>query len=166
MSQYSVRVVATGSVWIGKGIGSVASAIEELLSGADDEVQIASYALGEARDLLRLIESCLGRGVRVTMIVNKLRNQPVNTTSRILRLRSRFRHFELMSFDPPESEDLHAKIIVADRSKAIVGSANPSQRGLFRNHEIALVISGEAAEQIADLIDALASARFSTRVET
>jgi phosphatidylserine/phosphatidylglycerophosphate/cardiolipin synthase-like enzyme len=162
---HSVRVVATGSVWIGKGIGSVATAIRELLSGAADEVQIASYTLGMAEDLLGLIENCLSRGVRVVMIVNKLKNQSTHSTSRLLDFKSRFQHFELVSFDPPETEDLHAKIIVVDRSRAIVGSANPSRRGLFRNHEIALVVSGEPAEQIADLIDALAGARFSTKVE-
>ena len=161
-----IRVVATGSAWVGRGVGSVVTAIEELLDAADDEVQIASYSLGESNGFVTSLENCLSRGIRVEMIVNKLGDQPTIAYVGLRKLRARFAHFELFSFNAPKSEDLHAKILVADRSKAIVGSANPSKRGLFKNHELAVIVSGRAAERIAELVDTLARSSYCEKVSS
>ncbi|HXG23887.1 MAG TPA: phospholipase D-like domain-containing protein [Chthonomonadales bacterium] len=48
---------------------------------------------------------------------------------------------------------LHAKVIVIDRRQAIVGSANLTAGGLGKNHEIAVLVEGEVAWEIASLID-------------
>jgi len=58
-------------------------------------------------------------------------------------------------FTDPEKRQLHAKIIVADRKKAIVGSANLSWGGMYSNYEIGLLIEGEAAWKLAEIVDTL-----------
>jgi len=150
---------------VGKGVGSVATAIEELLSGATDEVQIASYSLGETDGFLQEVGACLSRGIKVQMIVNKLGSQPSHAYSSLRKLKSRFTYFDLFSFNPPASEDLHAKILVADRSKAIVGSANTSWRGFFKNHELAVIVSGDPAARISELLDVLSRNHFCSKVD-
>jgi cardiolipin synthase len=153
-----VTVVVTGLAWMGRGIRSIDSTIEEMLTHASDEIQVAAYMITKgAEDFIRLISQCLSRGVRVTFIVNRFRNQPKEIQSIIAQLRRRFPHFNLLEFHPKdENEDLHAKLIVVDRSKALVGSPNLSWKGLVLNHELAVIVVGPAASRIGNLIDILA----------
>jgi len=51
---------------------------------------------------------------------------------------------------------LHAKLIVVDRSIALVGSSNLSWKGLILNHELAVLIEGPTAAKVGNLIDVLA----------
>lgn len=152
-----VSIVVTGLAWMGGGIRSVESTIEDMLTNASDEIQVAAYMItGGAGEFLRLVQDCLHRGVRVTLIVNRLATQPEEIRTVIKDMARRFHHFVLLDFHPKdEQEYLHAKIMVADRSTALVGSPNLSWRGLVLNHELAVVITGPAAAKIGSLLDAL-----------
>lgn len=152
-----VSIVVTGLAWMGGGIRSVESAIEDMLTNASDEIQVAAYMITRgAREFLRLVQNCLYRGVRVTMIVNRLETQPEEIRAVIKDMTRQFHHFILLDFNPKdEQEYLHAKIMVADRSTALVGSPNLSWRGLVLNHELAVVITGPSAAKIAGLLDTL-----------
>lgn len=47
---------------------------------------------------------------------------------------------------------LHAKMVIGDRSRVIVGSANMTESGLCRNHEVCLLLnSTEVAKECADV---------------
>ena len=47
---------------------------------------------------------------------------------------------------------LHAKMLVADRKRIIIGSANMTESGLMRNHEISIYLESETTgEQCADV---------------
>ena len=155
--QNKVTIVVTGLAWMGGGIRSVESAIEDMLTNASDEIQVASYMItGGAGEFLRLVQNCLHRGVRVTIIVNRFETQPEEIRATIRDMIQRFHHFVLLDFNPKdEQEYLHAKIMVADRSTALVGSPNLTWRGLVLNHELAVVITGPAASKIAGLLDSL-----------
>jgi phosphatidylserine/phosphatidylglycerophosphate/cardiolipin synthase-like enzyme len=62
----------------------------------------------------------------------------------------------LFDFNPDNPmAQLYAMVLVADRSTAMVGSANLSFHGMVANHELALVARGPIAEEIAARIDAL-----------
>jgi len=152
---------------MGGGIRSVESAIEDMLTKASDEIQVAAYLITKgAIEFLRLIQGCLYRGVRVTLIINRFATQPKEIQTEIRDLAQRFRHFTLLDFDPERAdEDLHAKIVVVDRSTALVGSPNLSWRGLVLNHELAVVITGPSAVRIARLLDALAADSRTSVVE-
>jgi phosphatidylserine/phosphatidylglycerophosphate/cardiolipin synthase-like enzyme len=50
---------------------------------------------------------------------------------------------------------LHAKLVVADRNVALVGSSNLTLHGMVRSHEISVIIRGPAADAIAGRVDAL-----------
>lgn len=154
----TVSVVVTGLAWMGRGTRSITSTIEEMLTSALDEIQVAAYMITRgAEDFIKLVDHCLSRGVRVTLIVNRFRKQPKEIQNIVVQLVRRFPHFNLLEFDPTDqSEDLHAKLIVVDRSKALVGSPNLSWKGFVLNHELAVIIEGPAAARIGNLLDTLA----------
>lgn len=56
-----------------------------------------------------------------------------------------------------EDGPLHAKVLVADRKSAVVGSANLSWGGMVTNNEVALLVQDNSAWTLASLIDRLAS---------
>lgn len=154
-----VTIVVTGLSWMGHGIRSIESTIEEMLTNASDEIQIAAYMITKGgEDFIKLIKHCLSRGVKVTLIVNRFGKQPLEIQNLIAQLANLFPHFTLLEFNPKdENEDLHAKLIVVDRSKALVGSSNLSWKGLTLNHELAVVIEGPKAAKVGNLIDVLAN---------
>jgi len=153
----NLTVVVTGLAWMGHGIRSIDSTIEEILTEASDEIQVAAYMITEGgKDFIRILSDCLNRGVRATLILNRFREQPKETQTAIAQLVRQFPHFRLFEFDPKDNmEDLHAKLIVVDRSIALVGSSNLSWKGLILNHELAVLIKGPAAAKVGDLIDVL-----------
>lgn len=153
-----VTIAVTGLAWMGHGIGSVYTTIEELLTSACDEIQIAAYGITPgAKEFLELIAACLSKGLIVTLIVNKFGKQPKEIQKMIGELARRYPHFNLFGFQPKErNEDLHAKLIVVDRSRALIGSPNLTWRGLVSNHELAVVVDGPAAGTVAGLLDMLA----------
>jgi phosphatidylserine/phosphatidylglycerophosphate/cardiolipin synthase-like enzyme len=163
----TVTVVVTGLAWIGRGTRSIDSAIEEMLTDATDEIQAAAYMITKgAEDFIKLIGECLSRGVRVTLIVNRFRKQPQEIQHMIVQLARQHPHFKLLEFDPKDkNEDLHAKSIVVDRSKALVGSPNLSWKGFVLNHELAVVVEGPAAARIGNLLDLLAKDSRTSEVE-
>ena len=151
-----VSIAVTGTAWMGGGVGSVQSSIEEMLRNATREVQIAVYEITDFDGFLQLLRSCLARGVHVTMIINRYSHHSLRLRNALQELEKRFPHFDLLDFCPErESEDLHAKVIVVDHKAALVGSANMTWKGLVGNHELALRVSGEVASRLGMLLDKL-----------
>lgn len=152
-----LTIAVTGTAWMGGGVGSVQSAIEELLNSAGSEIQIAVYEMTSgATEFLNKLHECLATGIRVTMIINRYSDKPLPIRQRLEDMAHRFPHLEILNFQPENSsEDLHAKILVVDRCKALVGSANLTWKGLVGNHELAVIVSGPVASKIAELVDKL-----------
>ncbi|HAD06863.1 MAG TPA: endonuclease [Anaerolineaceae bacterium] len=148
-----VRVVVSGLGWLGSGTGSIESAIEDLLRNARKEILLTVYSIGQADRIFDLLDAALSRGVKVQMVVNRLSKQHAMVLKRLEELRKKYPYFSLFSFDPQEERgDLHAKVMVVDRSRALVGSSNLSYNGMVTNLEMAALIEGKEAENIADLI--------------
>ncbi len=160
------EVSVTGTAWMGAGVGSIQSSIEEMFKHARREIHIAVYEITQgSRGFLDKIKDCLNRGIRVTMIVNRFdEKSPAvkNTIKGFLR----FRYFNLYDFTAESTnEDLHAKIIVIDRLEALVGSANLTWRGLAGNHELSIIVKGKTASTISSLLDKLCIDRRSRHIE-
>ncbi len=153
-----VQIAVSGLGWMGGGIGSIESAIEDLLSSAQHEILLTAYAIGKADRIFDLLESALARGVRVQMVVNRLSEQYGSVQHRLEHLQKKYPHFHLHPFQPDgEHGDLHAKVLVVDRKRALVGSSNLSYNGMVLNHELAVLLDDETAEQTAKAIDRLIS---------
>jgi len=66
-------------------------------------------------------------------------------------------NFRLERLDGTGYETFHAKVVLADRSAAYLGSANMTKWSLRYSLELGIFIQGLAAERIADVIQAIRS---------
>jgi phosphatidylserine/phosphatidylglycerophosphate/cardiolipin synthase-like enzyme len=149
-------IAATGSAWTGKGVRSIWSLIRESFRNAQREIIIAAYSLSESPDFYKILDDCLIRGIRILLIVNRFDFQTAGVKNSLISLGSKYDNFILKDFNPTDRrEDLHAKIIVIDHCMALIGSANPTWKGMIMNHEIMVRISGRRAAEIAELVDRL-----------
>lgn len=152
----NIKVVVTGTEWMGSGVGSIETVMSELFSKAQNEIYISVYSIGTSSDLVfEWIEKALSRGVKIKMIINRLNEQPLQIKEKLKTLLLNFPHFELFEFNSSEGVDLHAKVIVTDHNKALVGSSNLSRRGLISNFEMGLLVEGAAANIVANTLNKL-----------
>ncbi len=160
-----ISVVVTGLAWMGAGVGSIESALERLFTTAKQELFLTVYAFGT--DPVRItawLEDALVKGVAVRMILNRSEGQPAAVVDGLRRLAASYPHFSLFRFSGPENSELHAKVIVADRRLALVGSSNLSWHGMVANHELALLVEGEPAAAVAGALDRLFHSTFCERM--
>ncbi|MGM0380978.1 MAG: phospholipase D-like domain-containing protein [bacterium] len=90
------------------------------------------------RDLLGNLEEAAARGVEITVLLNQAENPADRNRKAIKRL-------EKVGVQIKEAErygagKLHAKMIVADRQRALVGSTNWSAMSIRNNHETNLYV--------------------------
>ena len=149
----SAQLLVTGEKFTGHGFRALDPVIEELVDSAKFEITIIAYVISPfAIDFLAILRKALKRGINVTLIVNRLDEQPHEITRFLSGLESDFSKFRLKSFASGKSI-VHAKAIVVDRTTAIVGSANLTWGGFVYNHEICVLLKGEPASRLASLLD-------------
>ena len=165
MDSSMAKVVVTGTRWMGAGIGSIESAIDDLFRNATDEIVLSVYTIGSGTDLVfRWLESTLNRGVQVSLVINSLEDQPTDVVRNLRAIDGRYQHFHLYDFQGEAGSSLHAKAIVVDHRVALIGSSNMSRRGLLANHELALLVEGKAAATAGRAMDALIESPLARRV--
>lgn len=150
-------VAVSGLVWMGPGIGSIDTAVERLMASTERDAIVVTYSLtAGARTFFGCLKECLSRGVRVALIVNRLIEQDAFALEMLTALTREFRNLHAYDFTDPTGGELHAKLIIADRRQAIVGSANLSWSGMVANHELAMVVTDQADVQwVAEAVDRL-----------
>lgn len=161
-SRDRVSVAATGLGWVGGGAGAIEGRLTHLITTADRELAFAIYAMSPTARVWAALERAIDGGIFCTLVINRLESQHPEMRERLRTLRDRHRPtFRVLEFVGETDRDyLHAKIVVADRQRAIVGSANLTAHGLLLGHELAVCIDGPAAEEIAVRIDMLGRSRL------
>lgn len=151
----TLTTVVTGLGWMGTGIRSVQSALREILQSARQEVLLCAYSVsGGAGEILDEFENCLRRGVKLTAVINRFDQQPQDVQQYFLRLVSSYPYCRVYTFSDPV-EELHSKLIVVDRSVALVGSANISMRGMRQNYELGVLLQDAEVSTITQCVDSL-----------
>lgn len=148
---------------------------DSLIAGAHSELLVTGYAVHDGR---RLFEGLARRmnenhGLRVSMVIDFKRYGDTTTAPEelSLRLTREFwaKHWPSsdrkprLAYDPrslakePDSRAvMHAKVVVADRSAALVTSANLTPRAQQENIELGVLVKHPPlAQRIADYFDAL-----------
>ncbi len=161
-----IQFVGTGPAFLKQGIRAMEPVMEELLTSAKKEIHVAAYVFTpQAAHILNLIEEALVRGIEVTVVVNNLEGQENPIKDHLKRLQEQFRGFHLFDFAYRRKGQLHAKVIVTDRSRGLVGSANFTWSGLIENHELGVLVEGEVCWKLAQLIDSLAESVENARAD-
>jgi cardiolipin synthase len=151
-----IEILATGPELIRRGIRGIEPVLEEIINDAENEIQTMAYIFTpRAMHLLNLMERAAERGIKIDMIINHLESQDEAVRSKLGYLSSRFPHVRIFNFIDQEGRQLHAKIVVVDRKRAVMGSANFSWGGMHANYEIGLLLQGEAVWGLASIIDFL-----------
>ena len=159
------ELLATGIEFVNKGFKGTKPEIERLVKNARETIHILIYAFGpEAEGLWDMLADTLERGKRVTIVVNEFSKLDDNKWNdkiikeRLQELNNKFggSNFVLADFEKPDRGYLHAKVIVADRKKMIMGSANLSKGGQKNNYEMGVLIEGSEAWKVADVIEQIA----------
>lgn len=156
-STNEVGVVATGLSWVGGGTRSVEQTLISLITAASDEILVTAYSLtsGSSRVMDALV-AAVSTGVRCAFVINRLDQQRHDVRLSLSELVARHPGVvSVYTFSDVASEGLHAKVVVVDRSAALVGSANLTFHGMTASHELGLLVRGPAAGAVAAAIDRL-----------
>ncbi|HEY9245836.1 MAG TPA: phospholipase D family protein [Candidatus Methanoperedens sp.] len=145
--------VATGERWIGYGVRSFQSVIHDLISMASEELVMTVYILTNM-DIVNDIKNALERGVGVEIYLYSEEAQEENEAVRsIMQLKNEYRYLRIYWI---ENKMLHAKVLVADGSKVVSGSANFTTGGMVKNYELGFLVNNPTiALQILTLIKRL-----------
>lgn len=161
-----IKILATGLGWMGNGVESITANLEELIQNAQYEIMICAYNISTgASDVLELINVPLSRGVDVRILVNQFHNHHPAAQAMLVSFSKKFLNYELYDFTHPDGFDLHAKMIVVDRERAIIGSSNISRRGFFENHELAVMLTGREVNKVANAFEKLINHQLTKKID-
>ena len=139
--------------------------LEEMLRGAQEEVLITSPWIFYVDWITGTIKPLVDRGIKVR-IVTWPSYERVKFGTRAEVTENKKQVFALRRFltmFPPETirmnDNVHAKMVVADRKELLVSSVNLTQTGLWENYEAGVwmrdeALAGKAAEYFEELWEA------------
>lgn len=131
-----VKIVATGEKWVGKSVRATSSMVEELIDSTENSLLITIYILND-RNILKKIKESLERGIAVDLLVYAPDKDLYGIYSQISSLDKEYHHMNLFKvYDTV----LHAKVLVSDRKKVLISSANLTLGGLLNNYELGVMI--------------------------
>ncbi len=140
-----IRVAADRDYW---------HAVRPLIAEAESTLHISQLYLNPDRLGLRLLddlEAAAERGVELKVLFNLDESRNRQAVERLTEAGAKVVHGGRR---PPGR--LHAKLVVADRERALVGSTNWSGVSMYHNREINLLVADpEVAGFFADWIEAL-----------
>ncbi|KUJ99954.1 MAG: hypothetical protein PWP49_130 [Thermococcaceae archaeon] len=150
----TARILTIGNRLKKKEFRNIDTVVYELLENAMEQIHLVSYVITDgAMWLVDLIEKNLQKGRSVKFIVNEL-DPSKRITDRLYSMSLKYRDFDLVEFSKRyPGETIHAKAIVVDRRKAIIGSMNFTWGGMVGNHEIGVLIEGPDVEDLAYVLD-------------
>jgi len=131
------------------------ASITKILESAEEEMIIAAYRL-DSEELLVRIEELVQKGVDVRIHLDHAQTKEKQPEAALERLRSKGAIVEIHEEDGYRS--LHAKALIADGERAIIGSANLTDRALDRNIEVGIWLEGPSVKHLRNaMISALRS---------
>lgn len=148
------QILTTGDRLKTKEFRNIDALVYELLENAREQIHLVSYVITDGASwLVDLVEKNLQKGRSIKLIVNEL-DPSKGITDRLYSMHSKYRDFVLVEFSKKyPGETIHAKAIVVDRRRAIIGSMNFTWGGMVGNHEIGVLIEGPDVEDLAYVLD-------------
>lgn len=151
-----IEIAATGTAFLGENLRAIEPLTEELIMDSREEIQLVAYLMSRgALKIVRLLEKAASEGLKVTIVLNSFDLVDVEVVKMLKEMTGRYRTINVVSFFEHTGKHLHAKVIVSDRRRAIVSSANLSFGGMFANYELGLLVEGETAWKLGKIVDRL-----------
>ena len=145
-----VLTVATGEKWVGYGVRSFSSMVEEIMNYAEKELVMTAYVIFDM-NIVKNIKNALENGISVEIFIYL--PDPAHrtgTTDKIFRLKDEYNYLTIHMI---RDKILHAKVLVADSRKVLAGSANLTFGGMVKNYELGfLVEDGKIAQKILTML--------------
>lgn len=145
-AEHKVSLVWTGPSTKAVSLRSTRSVLSTIVANATESLFLVSFASHDVADLTAALASAIGRGVEVTLILETPDDPggplvigpshpfaPIKDTARFYRwpLEAREAFFATTA-------RLHAKCVIADRSTALITSANLTSAGINDNIELGI----------------------------
>jgi phosphatidylserine/phosphatidylglycerophosphate/cardiolipin synthase-like enzyme len=122
-------------------------AVDELLRGAREEIVVIGYELSERGVLARLAERA-SLGVRVEILVDAEQTSIAGLRESWPRGAGTARVWSSTVDARGRPVRLHAKALISDGRRAIIGSANFTRSGMRSNLELGVILEGPAVATI------------------
>ncbi len=152
MNKY--EIVASGKKWIGQGIRSTNHVINELIDESYEKILLTIFVVTD-KEILNNIEAALKRKIEVDILINVDENDLINENilKELIKFKSEYENLNLYKII---EEKIHAKIVIADGKKLLIGSANLTYHGLNKNYELGILIEdSEVAYDVETIIKRL-----------
>lgn len=141
------HIIASGEKWVGSGVRSISSTVRNLIESSQESILMTVYILSDS-SILEYIKNSLERGVFVEIFIYKKENF-LSNMKRISDMEKEYNNLKIYYI----MDMLHSKVLISDNEKLIVGSANFTANGLYRNHEVGVLIEdSEIAYEMGKLI--------------
>jgi len=141
--------ITSGILFNGTSFRSVGQAIIDLIDCAEKELLIVSYTFSDSDS--RIFEH-LSRAVKRSLKVDLLLDRRAQVLGNALRRIDCELGVKPYFFEDLAKGRLHAKVIISDRKKALIGSSNITIGGTLFNHEIGVIVEDRAVWELADMI--------------
>ena len=151
-----IKVAVTGPELMIRGTRGFETLLEEIISSAQEEIILFAYLITDAAlHITELLKEAIERGVKVSVVVNSDENIDESVKRHFKKIQQRYpHHFRMICFREKTGANLHAKVVIVDRKRVLIGSANLSWGGMVGNYELGVLIEdGEIAWLIARMAD-------------
>lgn len=129
------------------GTRRIRSVLDEVVGQARREIVVLGYELSD-REVLRLLAERASMGVRVELLLDATQT-PVDMLRALWPTGAGPAHLWVTGVNRRGRPiRLHAKAVIADSRRAVIGSANFTRSGLRSNLELAVVLDGPAVARI------------------
>lgn len=160
--EYKLKSEPLGQI-MGPYADSLVAHLADLINTAERELLVVAPYWSEegVRDLSRRLHTRKDAALKATLVTavdaKDRDREGVELFKHTLRrnFNAEINHVEPIALTSGRAPLMHAKVIVADRKRAYVGSANFSQSGLRDSIEMGVSLAGSAALQVARWFDSL-----------
>jgi phosphatidylserine/phosphatidylglycerophosphate/cardiolipin synthase-like enzyme len=163
-AEHNVSLVWTGPTTEVTGLRTTRAVLDTLVANATRSLVLVSFASYDVAELAGSLATAINRGVEVTLILETPDDpggplivdaghpfEPIKTTAKFYRWPEEAREAFFA-----KSARLHAKCVIADRSAALITSANLTSAGINDNLELGVLIqAGPLPARLSEHLDLL-----------
>jgi phosphatidylserine/phosphatidylglycerophosphate/cardiolipin synthase-like enzyme len=141
----------------------ISSVMEELLASARTEIIVLGYELSDQRVIDRLAHASAA-GVQVSLLLDSVQSPDEPIVRTWARSATRPRLWRSSEDGEGRPIRLHAKALIVDGRRALIGSANMTVSGMDRNIELGILMEGAVVRRVRAYVQELIERRFVVEV--